>query len=116
MKDREEILRIVREKGSLDSETEGMSLAELRQLHQVLFEEAVRVGREKYGDNFSINALRRKIDNALEHIRRNMCRNTVEFCSRKTCDFYDPDCVARKIKDQINRLISEILNPTCKAE
>ncbi len=114
MKGREEILRLVREKGNLDSETDGMNLAELRRIHQILFEETIKTEKEKFGYAFSMGILKRKVDNATEHILRNMCRNSVEFCSRKTCDYYDPDCVSRKIRDQINRLISEMLSPTCR--
>jgi len=110
--DREEVLKIVREKGNLDSEIRDMDLAELRQLHQVLFEEAVRAGKEKFGRDFDIAALRRKIDNTLEHMNSNICSNPIGLCNRKNCDHYAPDCVARKIRDQINRLISNILEPT----
>ncbi len=109
---RKEIVRLVREKGNLDKETQNMNLAQLRQLHQILFEEAVKAGREELGASFDVNLLKEKMDNAAEHIRKNMCPNPVEFCNRKNCDDYDPDCVARKIRDQINRLISEILRPS----
>ena len=109
---REAILKIVNEKRNLDRETRNMNLVELRQVHQILFEEAVRVGREKLGNNFDINILKKKKDNAFEHTTRNMCPNPVGFCNRKNCDNYDPDCVARKIKDQMNRLASEILRPS----
>ena len=109
---REDILKIINDRGSLDSKMRGMSLVELRQIHQLLFEEAVRVGREKLGSNFDINILKKKVDNAFEHLTKNMCPNPIGFCNRKNCDNYDPDCVARKIKDQMNRLASEILEPS----
>jgi hypothetical protein len=111
-KEREEVLKSVREKGNLDSEIGVMNLAELRQLHQILFEEAVRSGRRKFSNDFDIEVMKGKIDNAFEHIRENMCTNSVVFCNRKNCDHYDPDCVKRKIRDQVNRLISEILEPS----
>ncbi len=109
---REEIIKIIDERGNLDSETKGMGLAELRRLHQILFEEAVRVGKEKLGEDFDVSILKKKIDNAFEHIRNNMCSNPVGFCNRKNCDNYDPDCVAKKIKNQIDRLVSEIIKPS----
>lgn len=110
--DREEILKIIREKGNLDEEVKKLNLTELRQLHQLLFEEAVKAGKAKFGSDFDIATMKRKIDNTFEHIRRNMCPNRIEFCNRKNCDNYDPNCVARKIEDQISRLVSEILNPS----
>ncbi len=111
--DREKALKIIREKGNFHEEIKRMDLTELRRLHQILFEEAVKAGRAEFGSNFDITTMKRKIDNTFEHMRRNMCSNPIDFCNRKNCDNYDPDCVARKIEDQINRLISEILNPSC---
>ncbi len=111
---REKVLEIIREKGRLESEIEGMGLSELRQLHQMLFEEAVRTGKERLKDNFDLNGLKKKVDNAFEHIQENMCPNPVQFCNRKNCDYYDKDCVNRKIRNQINRIIWEILNPAGK--
>ena len=115
MKNREKILRAVREKGNLDSEVEGMDLVGLRQIHQILFEEAIRAGRMKFEANFSIDVLRRKIDNTFGHMQKNMCSSPIVYCSRNSCDSYDRDCVAKKIRDQINRITLEVLNPTSKA-
>ncbi len=107
---KEKALKIIRDKESLDDEIEDMGLFELRQLHQILFEEAIRAGKEHLGDNFSINVLRKKVDNTFEHMNTNMCSNPVQFCNRRGCDHYDRDCVTKKIRDQINRIASEILN------
>jgi hypothetical protein len=109
---KEEVLKTIRERGNLDSETEDMSLSELRQLHQVLFERAVIAGREELGDRFDITVLKGRLDNTFEHMMENMCPNSIDFCNRKNCDNYDPDCVARKMKKQMKRLISEILRPS----
>ena len=104
-----EILKLVREKGSIDSEIENMSLAELRKVHQILFDEAVNAGRLAFGDNFDIELLKKKIDNTFEHMHKNMCMASIDFCNRNSCDHYNPRCVSEKLKDQIGRLISEIL-------
>ena len=109
---REEILKIIDERVNLEKEIKDMGLVELRRLHQMLFEEAVRVGRKELGEDFDISILKKKIDNAFEHIRNNMCSNPVGFCNRKNCDNYDPNCVAKKIKNQIERLVSEIRRPS----
>ncbi len=109
---RKEILKAVREKGNLDQEVEDMNLPQLRKLHQILFEEAVRTGKEKFGKNFDISVLRRTINNTPEHMKNNVCPKPLEFCNRKNCDYYAPDCVANKIKGQIDSLILEILEPS----
>ena len=111
---REEILVAVREKGKLEIEIGGINLDELRQIHQILFEEAIRVGREELGEDFEITVLKKRIDNAVKHIRDNMCTNPVEFCNRKNCDNYDSECVTRKIEDQMNTLVSEICQPSSR--
>ena len=108
---RDDILKIFREEGSLNSLTWNMDLFRLKQLHQTLFEEAVKSGKERFGDDFNISVLRKRIDNTHEHMLKNMCSNPMEFCNGKNCDNYDPACVTRKIKDQMNRMVSEILNP-----
>ena len=109
---KEEALKTIRERGNLDSEIEDMSLSELRKLHQALFERAVTAGRKKLGNRFDIAVLKGRLDNTFEHMRKNMCPNSIDFCNRKNCDNYDPDCVARKMKEQMKRLISEILRPS----
>ncbi len=109
---REKILKIIYEKGNLDSEIRDMDLNGLRRLHQILYEEAIEAGKGKFGENFYIGVLRKKIDNTFEHMAENMCLLPIDFCNRSGCDYYDPDCVTRKIKDQINTIIAEILNPT----
>ncbi len=112
MKNKAEIMKMIRENRNLDSEMEHMSLAELRRLHKILFEEAIRVGRAEFGDNFDVAAMRRKIDNTFEHMHENMCSLPINFCNRNSCDYYDMDCITRKIKDQIDRIVLEILNTT----
>ena len=112
MKNRNGILKAIREKGNLDSEVEDMNLAELRHLHKILFEEAIRAGRAELGSDFDITAMKRKIDNTFEHMYRNMCWLPIDFCNRNSCDNYDMDCVSRKIKDQIKRITLEILGLT----
>ena len=107
-----ELIKVLKKKGNLDSETVSMNLDELRQLHQILFENAVKSGKEELGNRFDITVLRRKIDNTFEHMMENGCPNPIDFCNRKNCDNYDPECVARKIKTQMNRIISEILRPS----
>ena len=108
----EEIAGIFRDDGNLDILTGRMNLVKLRQLHQVLFDEAVKAGREKFGDDFSISILRKRIDNTYEHVLKNLCPLSIDVCNRNSCDNYDEDCVSRKIRDQINRIASEILSPS----
>ncbi len=109
---RKEVIKVFSERGSLDSVTENMGLVKLRQLHQVLFDEAIEAGKEKLGDDFHIDSLRKKLDNTYEHMLKNLCSLPIDVCTRNNCDNYDQDCVVRKIKDQINKIASEIHNPT----
>ena len=110
--DRSQTAKVIRGRGNPGRKIDGMGLAKLRRLHQILFEEAVRAGKEKFGSSFAVAVLRRSVDNTFEHMKKNMCSNPVVFCNRNCCDCYDPECVSRKIKDQIVSLISEILDPS----
>ncbi len=109
---RKQAVKVIREKGNPGRKIDSMGLAKLRRLHQILFEEAIRAGKERFGGSFAVAVLRRSVDNTFEHMKKNVCSNPVVFCNRNSCDYYDPECVSRKIKGQIDSLISEIFAPS----
>ncbi len=107
--DRDRVLRVIYGRGDLEDLTRDMDLKGLRKIHDILFDESIRISKEAEGESFNLGKLKARIDNTFEHHSREMCPVNIAYCTRNSCDDYDPECVSRKIKDQLRRMRDIIL-------
>ncbi len=112
---RDNVLEFIYSKDSLESFTEGMNLKQLRRVHDIFFDESIRISKEADRKNFGFGKLKASVDNTFEHHSKEMCTVNIAYCTRNSCDDYDPGCVSRKIKGQLRKMRDIILEKAALA-
>lgn len=87
---------------------DDLTAPELRSLRDFLLEQVIHLSPgKKYGDIVK-NAVMDKFEPIPKYFHRQVCREPLEACYNETCMASNPLCFSRKMKGQVELLVSEL--------